>query len=125
MAINNCTDAKSYTSLHTLVNDMFPPTSLVEQVGLILSLNLCKKYLVPFGVKKKGGKDTLLSNSLSCFTHDISEYIPPPVPAGININHFFGVLFFLFLSFLILMYCLCFCIILGVHGFLVLMRIYL
>lgn len=23
---------KSYTSLHTLVNDMFPPTSLVEQV---------------------------------------------------------------------------------------------
>ena len=24
---------KSYTSLHTLVNDMFPPTSLVEQVN--------------------------------------------------------------------------------------------
>ncbi|GLT92474.1 hypothetical protein SLE2022_103090 [Rubroshorea leprosula] len=24
-------DAKSYTSLHTLVNDMFPPTSMVEQ----------------------------------------------------------------------------------------------
>lgn len=53
MAINNFTDVKSYISLHTLVNDMFPPTSLVEQVGLILSLNLCKKYLVPFGVKKK------------------------------------------------------------------------
>ncbi|KAJ4795915.1 Phosphatidate phosphatase [Rhynchospora pubera] len=31
VAINNCTDVKSYTSLHTLVNDMFPPTSLVEQ----------------------------------------------------------------------------------------------
>lgn len=25
-------DVKTYTSLHTLVNDMFPPTSLVEQV---------------------------------------------------------------------------------------------
>ncbi|KAF3321939.1 phosphatidate phosphatase PAH1 isoform X1 [Carex littledalei] len=31
VAINNLTDVKSYTSLHTLVNDMFPPTSLVEQ----------------------------------------------------------------------------------------------
>ncbi|KAJ1686560.1 hypothetical protein LUZ63_017950 [Rhynchospora breviuscula] len=31
VAINNCTDVRSYTSLHTLVNDMFPPTSLVEQ----------------------------------------------------------------------------------------------
>ncbi|XP_042476745.1 phosphatidate phosphatase PAH1-like isoform X2 [Macadamia integrifolia] len=31
VAINNCIDVKSYTSLHTLVNDMFPPTSLVEQ----------------------------------------------------------------------------------------------
>ncbi|XP_020113999.1 phosphatidate phosphatase PAH1 [Ananas comosus] len=31
VAINHCVDVKSYTSLHTLVNDMFPPTSLVEQ----------------------------------------------------------------------------------------------
>ncbi|KAH6825734.1 Lipin family protein [Perilla frutescens var. hirtella] len=31
VAINHCIDLKSYTSLHTLVNDMFPPTSLVEQ----------------------------------------------------------------------------------------------
>lgn len=32
VAINNRIDVKSYTSLHTLVHDMFPPTSLVEQV---------------------------------------------------------------------------------------------
>ncbi|KAL9239254.1 hypothetical protein vseg_013594 [Gypsophila vaccaria] len=31
VAINHQIDVKSYTSLHTLVNDMFPPTSLVEQ----------------------------------------------------------------------------------------------
>ncbi|XP_042512776.1 phosphatidate phosphatase PAH1-like isoform X2 [Macadamia integrifolia] len=31
VAINHSIDVKSYTSLHTLVNDMFPPTSLVEQ----------------------------------------------------------------------------------------------
>ncbi|KAI3447646.1 hypothetical protein Pfo_004311 [Paulownia fortunei] len=31
VAINHRIDVKSYTSLHTLVNDMFPPTSLVEQ----------------------------------------------------------------------------------------------
>lgn len=31
MAISHRIDVKSYTSLHTLVNDMFPPTSLVEQ----------------------------------------------------------------------------------------------
>ncbi|KAG8374288.1 hypothetical protein BUALT_Bualt11G0115900 [Buddleja alternifolia] len=31
VAINHRVDVKSYTSLHTLVNDMFPPTSLVEQ----------------------------------------------------------------------------------------------
>ncbi|KAE8657867.1 Phosphatidate phosphatase PAH1 [Hibiscus syriacus] len=31
VAISHCIDVKSYTSLHTLVNDMFPPTSLVEQ----------------------------------------------------------------------------------------------
>ncbi|XWS66981.1 hypothetical protein CRYUN_Cryun05aG0247200 [Craigia yunnanensis] len=29
--ISHCIDVRSYTSLHTLVNDMFPPTSLVEQ----------------------------------------------------------------------------------------------
>ncbi|TKY52849.1 Phosphatidate phosphatase PAH1 [Spatholobus suberectus] len=31
VAISHRIGAKSYTSLHTLVNDMFPPTSLVEQ----------------------------------------------------------------------------------------------
>ncbi|KAJ4704777.1 phosphatidate phosphatase PAH1 [Melia azedarach] len=31
VASSHRTDVKSYTSLHTLVNDMFPPTSLVEQ----------------------------------------------------------------------------------------------
>lgn len=31
VAISHCIDVRSYTSLHTLVNDMFPPTSLVEQ----------------------------------------------------------------------------------------------
>jgi hypothetical protein len=30
--VNSSVDVKSYTSLHTLVNDMFPPTTLVEQV---------------------------------------------------------------------------------------------
>jgi hypothetical protein len=33
VAINSSVDVKSYTSLHTLVNDMFPPTTLVEQVS--------------------------------------------------------------------------------------------
>ncbi|XP_020247800.1 phosphatidate phosphatase PAH1-like isoform X3 [Asparagus officinalis] len=31
VAINHCVGVKSYTNLHTLVNDMFPPTSMVEQ----------------------------------------------------------------------------------------------
>ncbi|KAK8611278.1 hypothetical protein V6N13_131334 [Hibiscus sabdariffa] len=31
VAVSHCIDVKSYTSLHTLVNDMFPPTSLAEQ----------------------------------------------------------------------------------------------
>ncbi|KAL1565954.1 phosphatidate phosphatase [Salvia divinorum] len=31
VAINRRIDVKSYTSLHTLVHDMFPPTSLIEQ----------------------------------------------------------------------------------------------
>ncbi|KAF6166465.1 hypothetical protein GIB67_038202 [Kingdonia uniflora] len=31
VAISQRIDVKSYTSLHTLVNDMFPPTSMVEQ----------------------------------------------------------------------------------------------
>ncbi|KAE8713214.1 Phosphatidate phosphatase PAH1 [Hibiscus syriacus] len=31
VAVSHCINVKSYTSLHTLVNDMFPPTSLVEQ----------------------------------------------------------------------------------------------
>jgi hypothetical protein len=33
VAVNSSVDVKSYTSLHTLVNDMFPPTTLVEQVS--------------------------------------------------------------------------------------------
>ncbi|KAK8518074.1 hypothetical protein V6N12_017232 [Hibiscus sabdariffa] len=31
VAISHCIDARSYTSLHTLVDDMFPPASSVEQ----------------------------------------------------------------------------------------------
>ncbi|CAA6656851.1 unnamed protein product [Spirodela intermedia] len=31
VAVNHSIDVKSYTSLHTLVNDMFPPTSVAEQ----------------------------------------------------------------------------------------------
>ncbi|CAD6271913.1 unnamed protein product [Miscanthus lutarioriparius] len=31
VAVNSSVDVKSYTSLHTLVHDMFPPTTLVEQ----------------------------------------------------------------------------------------------
>ncbi|GMI71349.1 PHOSPHATIDIC ACID PHOSPHOHYDROLASE 1 [Hibiscus trionum] len=31
VAISHCNNARSYTSLHTLVDDMFPPASLVEQ----------------------------------------------------------------------------------------------
>lgn len=38
MAISHRIDVKSYTSLHTLVNDMFPPTSLVEQVRSDLTI---------------------------------------------------------------------------------------
>ena len=38
VAISHCIDVRSYTSLHTLVNDMFPPTSLVEQVNSISRL---------------------------------------------------------------------------------------
>ena len=37
VAISHRIDVKSYTSLHTLVNDMFPPTSLVEQVNSLQS----------------------------------------------------------------------------------------
>ena len=33
VAVNSSVDVKSYTSLHTLVHDMFPPTTLVEQVS--------------------------------------------------------------------------------------------
>jgi len=51
VAISQRIGAKSYTSLHTLVNDMFPPTSLVEQVRnhlhkfhiLMTSLNVTPK----------------------------------------------------------------------------------
>jgi phosphatidate phosphatase LPIN len=39
VAVNSSVDVKSYTSLHTLVNDMFPPTTLVEQVS-------CNSYLL-------------------------------------------------------------------------------
>ncbi|KAJ3703268.1 hypothetical protein LUZ61_006973 [Rhynchospora tenuis] len=44
VAINNCTDVKSYTSLHTLVNDMFPPTSLVEQDLTLISGHLFRVF---------------------------------------------------------------------------------
>jgi phosphatidate phosphatase LPIN len=37
VAVNSSVDVKSYTSLHTLVNDMFPPTTLVEQVSCLHS----------------------------------------------------------------------------------------
>jgi hypothetical protein len=39
VAINSSVDVKSYTSLHTLVNDMFPPTTLVEQVSCPFELH--------------------------------------------------------------------------------------
>ncbi|KAM0903763.1 hypothetical protein ACQ4PT_018462 [Festuca glaucescens] len=42
VAINSSVDVKSYTSLHTLVNDMFPPTTLVEQ--LVVLLNFLEDY---------------------------------------------------------------------------------
>jgi phosphatidate phosphatase LPIN len=42
VAVNSSVDVKSYTSLHTLVNDMFPPTILVEQVD---SLNWLLSYV--------------------------------------------------------------------------------
>ncbi|XP_049932328.1 phosphatidate phosphatase PAH1-like [Nymphaea colorata] len=32
VAIDNCVDSRSYCSLHTLVNDMFPPTSPEQPV---------------------------------------------------------------------------------------------
>ena len=37
VAVNSSVDVKSYTSLHTLVNDMFPSTTLVEQVSCLHS----------------------------------------------------------------------------------------
>ncbi|KAJ6382535.1 hypothetical protein OIU77_031060 [Salix suchowensis] len=37
VAISHRIDEKSYTSLHTLVDDMFPPTSLAEPVSIYLS----------------------------------------------------------------------------------------
>lgn len=49
MAINHRIDVKSYTSLHTLVNDMFPPTSMVEQVlPYPTKLSSCGVYFTPF-----------------------------------------------------------------------------
>lgn len=47
VAINHRIDVKSYTSLHTLVNDMFPPTSMVEQVLSCLA-ELCSVELTIF-----------------------------------------------------------------------------
>jgi hypothetical protein len=82
VAINNCTDVKSYTSLHTLVNDMFPPTSLVEQVGFLLTLNRNS----PSGPRKQKVKEVTLFRNSFGFTHDIWG-IYPPVP-GINMDHF-------------------------------------
>lgn len=45
VAINHCIDLKSYNSLHTLVNDMFPPTSIVEQVIEFIPLLLDFCYM--------------------------------------------------------------------------------
>ena len=49
MATSHRIDVKSYTSLHTLVNDMFPPTSLVEHEQVNLRLKQGKGV----GAKKK------------------------------------------------------------------------
>lgn len=87
MAINNCTDVKSYTSLHTLVNDMFPPTSLVEQVGLLLALNLCKKSHVPFGVRKKSkNKKSFYFATVFVLHVIVGNIYHHQDQAGININ---------------------------------------
>ncbi|KAK9010170.1 hypothetical protein V6N11_036684 [Hibiscus sabdariffa] len=47
VANSQCINTRSYTSLHTLVDDMFPPPSLVEQVRRIVS------PLSTYTVKKK------------------------------------------------------------------------
>lgn len=44
MAINHRIDVKSYTSLHTLVHDMFPPTSMIEQVMLYQEAELLYNF---------------------------------------------------------------------------------
>jgi hypothetical protein len=35
VAVNNRVDVKSYTSLHKLVDDMFPPQTYTEQVRIL------------------------------------------------------------------------------------------
>ena len=35
VAVNNRVDVKSYTSLHKLVDDMFPPQTYTEQVCIL------------------------------------------------------------------------------------------
>lgn len=53
VATSHRVDVKSYTSLHTLVNDMFPPTSLVEQVWFVtLELERGGKWV---GIQKTNG----------------------------------------------------------------------
>ena len=47
VATSHRIDVKSYTSLHTLVNDMFPPTSLVEHEQVNLRLKRGKGHVIP------------------------------------------------------------------------------
>ncbi|KAF3442046.1 hypothetical protein FNV43_RR15962 [Rhamnella rubrinervis] len=58
VAISNRIDAKSYTSLHTLVNDMFPPTSLIEQARRLqlvefLESAIARHRVIVVGYRKK------------------------------------------------------------------------
>eukprot|EP01018_Ginkgo_biloba_P020685 Gb_09924 [translate_table: standard] len=54
VAVNHRVDVKSYTSLHTLVNDMFPPMSTFEQEDYN-SWNYWKVPLPDIDVKRESG----------------------------------------------------------------------
>lgn len=64
VAISHRLDVKSYTSLHTLVNDMFPPTSMIGQVRnaclddeikpVTFRYFIYWDYIVIFGCKIRG-----------------------------------------------------------------------
>jgi len=64
VAISHRIDAKSYTSLHTLVNDMFPPTSLLEQVRKHLQNNGCTSYFWTFKTNKFGLQFSFVAGGL-------------------------------------------------------------